>query len=81
MQFSSFFFILCAARTCAEWLDRGLTVSTIADLDPDEDGPLEPVQLQCDLDTVPGQAVTIIGTDDIVLEHELEPIVKPMLRF
>jgi hypothetical protein len=51
-----------AAHTCAEWVERGLTISTLADIDPDgDDGPLDPVNVDCDLDTQPGQGITIIG--------------------
>ena len=51
-----------AAHTCSEWQERGLTVTTMADIDPDgEEGILEPVEILCDLDSEPGLAITVIG--------------------
>ncbi|KAL8625610.1 hypothetical protein ACOMHN_043885 [Nucella lapillus] len=55
------------ARTCTEWQQRGLTVTTEADIDPDgEAGSMKPVNVTCDFDSDPGQAVTIIGHDSEV---------------
>ncbi|KAK7100724.1 hypothetical protein V1264_023622 [Littorina saxatilis] len=51
------------ARTCHEWMERGLTASTLADIDPDGDDKLEEVEIQCDLDSEPGNAITVIGHD------------------
>ncbi|XP_053393892.1 SCO-spondin-like isoform X2 [Mercenaria mercenaria] len=49
---------------CADWASRGLNQSCIADVDPDgEDSVYGPVQVECDFDTEPGKAVTIIHHD------------------
>ena len=45
---------------CADWASRGLSQSCTADIDPDGDGQFSPVQVECDFDTEPGKAVTIM---------------------
>ena len=53
------------AHTCSEWQQRGLTVTTMADIDPDgEEGSLEPVVILCDLDAEPGESISVIGKQD-----------------
>jgi len=55
---------------CADWATRGLNQSCLADVDPDGEGSLfGPVQVECDFDTTPGQAVTVIRElDQCVLD-------------
>ncbi|WAR23497.1 SSPO-like protein [Mya arenaria] len=49
---------------CADWASRGLNQSCIADVDPDgEESVYGPVQVECDFDTDPGKAVTVIHHD------------------
>ena len=56
------------AHTCSEWQQRGLTVTTMADIDPDgEEGSLEPVVILCDLDAEPGESITVIGKQDYLV--------------
>ena len=53
--------ILASAIHCTDWASRGLNQSCIADIDPD--GTSEQfgtVQVECDFDTEPGKAVTVI---------------------
>ncbi|XP_025110684.1 A disintegrin and metalloproteinase with thrombospondin motifs adt-1-like isoform X2 [Pomacea canaliculata] len=52
------------ARTCTEWATKGLTVSTMADIDPDgTTGGLSPIRVYCDLAAQGGIGVTVIGHD------------------
>lgn len=49
------------AINCADWASRGLNQSCIADVDPDGEQPLlGSVKVECDFDTEPGKAVTVI---------------------
>ena len=56
----SFTYVSTLAMHCADWASRGLSQSCTADIDPDGDGQFSPVQVECDFDTEPGKAVTII---------------------
>lgn len=52
------------AKHCADWASRGLNQSCIADVDPDgESHVYGTVQVECDFDTEPGKAVTVIHHD------------------
>ncbi|XP_060586807.1 SCO-spondin-like isoform X3 [Ruditapes philippinarum] len=49
---------------CADWASRGLNQSCVAEVDPDGEGTLYgPVEVECDFDTEPGKAVTVIHHD------------------
>ncbi|XP_052257629.1 SCO-spondin-like [Dreissena polymorpha] len=49
---------------CADWASRGLNQSCTADVDPDGEQPLfGSVKVECDFDTEPGKAVTVIHHD------------------
>ncbi|KAK7491979.1 hypothetical protein BaRGS_00016825 [Batillaria attramentaria] len=63
------FSCLPLARTCSEWKDKGLTASTVADVDPDGDDELEPVEVYCDLEAEGGRGVTVIGHDSEARER------------
>lgn len=46
---------------CADWASRGLNQSCYADVDPDGDEFMYyPVEVECDFDSAPGQALTIL---------------------
>ncbi|GFS05116.1 SCO-spondin [Elysia marginata] len=53
------------ARTCSELGVRGLTESTLADIDLDGEGiaSLEPVVVFCDMEAEDGAGVTVVGHD------------------
>lgn len=69
--------LVCAcllARTCTEWATKGLTVSTMADIDPDgTTGGLSSIRVYCDLAAQGGIGVTVIGTRSQRLLPSLPP--------
>ncbi|XP_052221435.1 coadhesin-like isoform X2 [Dreissena polymorpha] len=49
---------------CADWASRGLNQSCIADVDPDGEHTLfGPVQVECDFNTKPREAITVLHHD------------------